>query len=234
MSAVGFVTGLAVESRTLGRGLKAYDPGLAPPIACAGARSDRARREADRLIAEGAEVLVSFGVAGGLDPRLRAGDLLLPNRVEPEEGPSFATDQTLVEGLREAAGKIGLTAGRGTLFGSDRVIAEVAEKAALHRKSGAEAVDMESLAVAQAAQAAGVPFLVIRAVIDSAGHALPSSVIGSTDEGGRSRGGLVAARLCVRPWQIPDISRLRARLILALETLEGFATAAAPILFGRL
>ena len=52
--------------------------------------------------------------------------------------------------------------------------------------------------------------------------------------GVRSRGGLVMARLCLKPWEVRAVNRLRGQMALALATLERVATAAAPLLFGRL
>ena len=70
---VGVVTGSWVEARCLRR--------QDVRVACSGGSAERARSEAARLVAEGAAALVSFGLAGGLAPELRPGDLLLPETV---------------------------------------------------------------------------------------------------------------------------------------------------------
>ena len=74
---VGFVTGLAVEASVLRRDLAAGAQGSCGEalIACAGASTRRAHLEAERLIEAGAGALVSFGIAGGLDPGLAPGAL---------------------------------------------------------------------------------------------------------------------------------------------------------------
>lgn len=231
MPHAGFITGLAAESRALRRGAKAHDAELEPKIACAGAKPARARAQAERLIAEGATVLVSFGVAGGLDPVLSAGALLLPSRIDLGDGERLSVDPGLHGRLCQAAGSLPVTLA--PLIGSDRVVATVSGKQTLHQRSQAAAVDMESHVVAAVARDAGLPFAVIRAVVDTADAILPSSVLGAVTADGRSRGGLVTARLCLRPWEVPKVRRLRAQMISALTTLERFTEAAAPVLFGR-
>ena len=81
MTRTAFIVGLAAEARVLRRAAGGLDPSLPGRIACAAAAPERARAGAERLLAEGAGALVSFGIAGGLDPVLMPGDLVLPERV---------------------------------------------------------------------------------------------------------------------------------------------------------
>ena len=64
-AASGWWSGLRAEARCLA--------GLDVAIGCSGARPERARAEAARLVAAGAAGLVSFGLAGGLSPGLARG-----------------------------------------------------------------------------------------------------------------------------------------------------------------
>jgi len=50
-------------------------------IAVSAAKPDRAEAEARRFAQEGARGLISFGLCGGLDPNLKAGDLVAPNQI---------------------------------------------------------------------------------------------------------------------------------------------------------
>ena len=77
-SRVGVVTGLAAEAATL------PDDGLW--IAVSAASPARAAQAADAMIAGGAALLVSYGFAAGLDPRLGPGAVLLPETVVAHEG----------------------------------------------------------------------------------------------------------------------------------------------------
>ncbi len=91
----GVVTGLAMEAATLeGSGLRIE--------ACAGgatAATDAARA----MIAGGARLLVSYGLAAGLDPRLGPGALLLPEVVVPHEEAVETPDRG---GVRDQLAKL--------------------------------------------------------------------------------------------------------------------------------
>ena len=97
--------------------------------------------------------VISFGVAGGLDPTLRSGDVVLATEV-------LAGDTRWAAGLSLGDDLIDrLTSGRrrvvrGSLAGAEEVVTKRSCKAALHSETGASAVDMEShIAAAYAAEA---------------------------------------------------------------------------------
>ena len=77
-SYIGIVAGLVAEAATLPEGDFW--------IAVSGARPARAAQAADAMIAGGVRLLVSYGLAAGLDPRLGPGDLVLPEAVIVHEG----------------------------------------------------------------------------------------------------------------------------------------------------
>jgi hopanoid-associated phosphorylase len=162
---IAVVTGLRAEARCL--------RGVELTIACSGARPGRARAEAARLLAQGADGLVSFGLAAGLAPELRPGDLIVADAVALEDGRRLATDEAWRNGLLDALAMAGIAAWIGAVAGVDRVLATLEQKQALLAATGALAADMESGAVAAAA-AAGKPALVIRAISDAADQTLPA------------------------------------------------------------
>jgi adenosylhomocysteine nucleosidase len=219
MTRAAFVVGLAAEARVLERAAGHHDPALPRRIACVAASSARAGQEAERLLAEGAGALVSFGIAGGLDPVLMPGDLVLAERIHLPEGGHIETAAPWRGDWTARAAEAGLRSRGGTLAGSPRVVTPAADKRRLFESSGACAVDMESHAVARVAEAAGVPFLAVRAVADPSDSSLPSVVRHSLGPDGRERRGVVAARLTLRPWQLPDVLRLRRDMRAALATL---------------
>ena len=106
-------------------------------------------------------LLISTGFAGGLDPRLATGDLLL---AENFSAPTLlAPSRVLLDGC----GFIG------ALTSQPHPAESAAEKSALHRTTGALGVDMETAAVAAACARAGVPLLAVRAISDPALEPLP-------------------------------------------------------------
>lgn len=219
MSRVGFVTGLAAEAEVLRRSIAETTSDSELLVACAGADSARARRAAEALVETGAAALVSYGIAGGLAPGLEAGAVVLAESVFLPDGGTLATDDPWRRRLIDLAADRGDAVSVGHLIGSDRALRGVAEKRRVHEAGGAVAVDMESHAVAAVARDARVPFLVLRAVADPAARPLPLAVEGSITPEGQPRPGWVAARLAVRPWEVPGVLRLRRDAMAALRAL---------------
>ena len=73
MSPLGIVTGLIAEADCIARRVGEWRQADRPFLYCAGANGERAREGALRLIEDGAKALISFGMAGGLDPAPIAG-----------------------------------------------------------------------------------------------------------------------------------------------------------------
>jgi nucleoside phosphorylase len=101
---------------------------------------------------------MSGGFAGALDPRLRVGDVVVAE--------NFCSPTLLA--------RLDVAATRGALVSRARPAELVAEKAALHRETGALAVDMETAAIAAACHHAGIPMLALRAISDTAHEPLPA------------------------------------------------------------
>ena len=222
MIRLGIVTGMRSEADCL-----AAHP-FPSLLHCAGANAARAHQGALLLARQGATHLVSFGIAGGLDPTLRPGDLVLPDAVISGDGRALTANPALRDALAAAIGATD-TVTTGSLYGSPAVVAGYAEKTDLHRRLGCVAVDMESHAVAEAATAVGLPFIVVRVVADHAARPFPRAIQGSLTDDGQQRGGLVAARLLRRPWEIPAVIGLGRDYRAAMRVLRGVA---APALLG--
>lgn len=230
MTRIAVVTGLAAEAKLIQKAHRRAGRD-APPIACAGADSGRAQAHAARLIAEGATVLLSFGLCGGLDPALRPGDLLLAETVLLPDGTRLPTSAPHRHRLRARLETAGIRSVGGTLAGSDGPVATAEAKRAHFAQTGACAVDMESHGVAGAAQAAGVPMLVLRAVADPAARTLPRAALAVVGPDGRLRVFRALATMYVRPWEGPALVRLAYEARLGFDTLERVA-AEPDLLFG--
>ena len=121
--------------------------------------------------------VISFGVAGGLDPSLKSGDVVVATEVLAGDTrwlAGFTLNEDLI--ARVALGRRVLRRRRvvrGCLAGVEQVIAARACKAALHSETGAAAVDMESHIAAAYAAEAGLPFAALRVIADPANRALP-------------------------------------------------------------
>lgn len=167
------------------------------------------------MVADGAAGLVSFGLAGGLDARLKPGALVLADAVGLPDGAVIVADPEWREAVRAALGDLGLAVRVGRVAGRDNPALTPADKASLARDSAALAVDMESHAVARVAQAAGLPLLVLRAVGDPADRAVPGFAMAGLAPDGRTRAAPVLRGLLRRPGALP------ALLALARDTQRG-------------
>lgn len=102
--------------------------------------------------------VVSTGFVGGLNPELTVGQLFLAGSVL-EFGRKVEYSVRLPECAESAA--------TGRLITVDSVVQSAGAKAELH-KLGADAVDMEAVALAEFSQARQLPFYCVRAVSDDA------------------------------------------------------------------
>jgi len=220
---LGVIVGLPQEAAILKRVL-----GKATPLlACAGAQPARATRCAAELIAGGAGTLLSFGFAGGLDPSLRPGDIVVGAGVVGIDGKMRETDDALAQRLCAALDESRCRWSAGLVAGADQAVATSAAKQALSARTGAVIVDMESHAVA----VAGVPFVVLRVVVDPAERALPASVLAAIDSRGRVNVMPLVMGLLRRPREIGSLLALARDNGPARKSL-GRAAAAAGRAFG--
>lgn len=225
MKRIGIITGLRSEARCLAGTPIAENA----EVRVAAAVSAQAFDDARELIALGCQALISFGIAGGLDPRIRSGSLILANEVVTRDGERFSTDTTARKALHKLIG-LGTHISHSPVFGSDQLIFSPRRKINLHLDTGAAAVDMESHSVARAAADAGVPFLVVRVVSDNAYHRLPKSIRGSIAPNGGVKTWKVARNLFIRPYDLPSLIRLRRDSAVAHRCLRRVATSGGPFL----
>ena len=191
-------------------------------LAVSGIGCTAASRGAHALLDAGATALASWGMAGGLDPALAAGAIFLPSQIVGLDGISVMTARHWRERLAGAVSAHRPVAG-GKLLTSPRAIASVADKAALFAQTGAVAVDMESLAVAQAAQARELPFIAVRVIIDRACDALPAAVAAAADHAGHLRLWRLIGALTRSPAQLAPLIRLVRRYRSASRSLAALA-----------
>lgn len=131
------------------------------------------------------DMVVSSGVAGGLDASLHPGDVVAATEIAYHdvwcgEGnvpgqvqglpPRFACATDAVDAARRAGGRAGL------FVSGDRFVQSPDELAAIKAAfPEALAVDMESGAIAQTCHILGVPFLALRAISDVVGDSSQAS-----------------------------------------------------------
>ena len=135
------------------------------------------------LLRFGVRALLNTGVAGGLDPSLTVGDVVVADAVVQHDmnttalgdprglisGPNvvkIATDKALTHALAAATHAEGLHTLVGTVASGDLFVAKQSHKQRIRAEFGAAACEMEGAAIGQVALAHGVPFAVLRAISD--------------------------------------------------------------------
>ncbi len=206
---VGIVTGLQAEA--------AIAVLLGCPVAAGGGTPWGAELAAERLVADGATALISFGLAGGLVAELRPGDVVVPMGVV-EAGRIRPTNAALSAILGGWSG--------GMLAAEAEIVALAADKAALAKATLCGSVDLESGAVARVAERHGVPFAVLRAICDPVERDLPPAALVTLNAKGAIAVTRLVGSILGRPWQIPglialggDAARARRALIRRVDQI---------------
>lgn len=154
-------------------------------VTICGVGFEKARAAAEAI--GDAELLVSAGFCGALDASLRTGDLIAGGTVR--ERRRFEGDPRAIEAVPDAR--------RGDTLWVPSVQTTLEAADAL-------AVDMESAAVAEIAAARGVPFLMLRAVLDT-----PDAPLA----------GDYTWRMLLKPWRWPGVPRDARRAKVAAAAL---------------
>lgn len=206
--ALGIVVGLEAEAKIARR--------LSTIVEIGGGDAVGAAAACQRLIARGVRSLISFGLAGGLNPALRPGTLVVPDVVLSKDG-HWPTHPPLAAWL----GPVG-----GALYSGGSVLVTVDEKSALFVRTGALAVDLESAAVAETAARHVLPFAVLRAICDPATRPLPRAALVALDPGGKIDGGAVWREAIQRPREFAglillgtDAARARRALVRRIKKI---------------
>ncbi len=188
--------------------------------------------------------LLMLGVAGAVQPGLQTGDLVLSSRYyrprldetnpfwpqeqplhpaefrhDLEAGPEFLEpNPELWQRASAAAGNLDRPVVYADSLTVGSVVATATAKQDIHRRYPAAIVNMEDYWVAQAALAAGVPFIAIRVVLDTAEQALPAYLCRMANSPWAAVAGASAM-----PWRLPVLLGLWRRFGIAQRALADFA-----------
>ncbi|HWB01029.1 MAG TPA: hypothetical protein VG713_21200 [Pirellulales bacterium] len=163
--------------------------------------------------------IISAGFSGGVDPRLKRGDIVMADEIVDSAGHRLRVD--LRVDPQALAATPGVHVGR--LLTVDRIIASADEKRRLGREHGALAIDMESWSVAEACRVAQARFLCVRVVSDPVDEALPPEVLNLVNQKTTaSRLGAATSALWQRPGSIKDMWRLKENALMCTDRLAAF------------
>ena len=211
------VTGLMQEARI------ASGPGMT--VICSS--SDPQQLRALLTVFDPATIrgVISFGVAGGLDPALKSGDIVVATEVLAGAdrwltGLTLNKDMFVSVGLgRSRFGRRRIV--KGSLAGAEQVVTARHLKEALHLETGAAAVDMESHIAADYAAKSGLPFAALRVVSDPAHRALPPLAMAAIKPNGDIDLRKVLRSIARNPLTLRDLVSTGLDFNRALRSLRG-------------
>ena len=172
-------------------------------VVIGGGQAGKLRADLDDMAELFPGSILSAGIAGALDPRLKPGDTVIDG------------DPDVVARLKRALpGAI-----VGKVAGSDTIAADPLTKAIIAARTEAVAVDMESHIAASIARAHECPFGIVRVISDTAGETLPpAALVGMRPDGGMALGKVLAS-LAHDPGQLPELIRIGRQSALAFKNL---------------
>lgn len=165
-------------------------------------------------IQKGAAGIISYGLAGGLNPRLKSGDIIIGHTVF-DKNIAYETDlkwRTLLK--KTITGSI-----LGNVIGVDEPVASLLEKNQLYSQSGGIIVDMESHIAARIAKVHGLPFVILRVIADHAGREVPEAALQGLNQNGTINISAILNSLVENPKQISTLFGLTLDFLRALKSL---------------
>lgn len=178
------------------------------PARVSGMGAANARHATEQLLASGVRRVLVWGTAGGLDPTLQAGTLLLPDVITHAENHNqYEVSAPFHAELETALTKLDIPlVHRGKLVSTSEPLATPREKTQVAQATGASMVDMEAAAVAEAVAQAGAEFAVLRVLLDAADVSLPPAVLTAVETPHPHLGVIIG--LLKRPQDLPAVMRL--------------------------
>ena len=132
----------------------------------------------------GVEKMLFSGVAGGINPALKIGDLIVaknlcqhdlditafghPHGFVPGGSQFVETDETLRHLAFEVAAEMGVSLQEGTIATGDQFVHDPERKAFIESTFKADALEMEGASVAVVCDSLNIPVLILRAISDTA------------------------------------------------------------------
>lgn len=160
-----------------------------------------------KLIAEGIDILVSWGSAGALDESIPLGALLLPQKVMDASQNTFPAAENFYKKIKENLPSH-IQVVHDPLAETPTPLADISQKKSFRETSGAVAVDMESGTLARLAHQHHIPFVVIRSVADTSTMSIPLSILKTMDAEGKINFAHLCQELLLHPADIRTLLHL--------------------------
>lgn len=221
MHLIGVVTALRAEASCIVSARIPFDESVRinahTILWLSGMGATAAHNAAKGLCQHGITALVSFGVAGALDPNLKPGDLVLPDAIYANQ--QWPVNLAWRDRLQQKLA-IDINVVNGVLAHSREPLTSEKTKQDLAQATGACAVDMESGAIAAVAATASIPFIVVRAIIDPVQFSPPQALLSAVYPDGRVNPIRIMTLLLNRSVHFSTLIQMGAGMRAARKTLS--------------
>jgi nucleoside phosphorylase len=156
------------------------------------------------------QFVFSCGFAGGLNPDLKAGDVVFeisPGRRRGDESQNETKSETPYLVSREQWVAAGAKPAK--FFCGSKIVTTAAEKQELRRTTGADAVEMESGVIQEICRQRGIPCATVRAISDAANEDLPLDFNTLSNPDASLNYAKLAIAVAKSPGKIPALLRLQ-------------------------
>jgi len=175
-------------------------------------------------VAGGCTRILSVGTAGALNPALKGGEVCVGvgfgvvsiGSAGSAPVPPVSCDSAWSESIRRMTGATPVF-----ITWSDTTVATASQKTALRNRTGADAVDLESITAACVAAKHHIPFGWLRVISDTADQDIPPAALAALTATGTLDIGAVIASLAADDAQLPALLALADSSSLALNALPG-------------
>ncbi len=188
-------------------------------LCLSGVGYDAALNSSKQLLEIDVDVLISWGLAGSIESSLKSGDLLLARSVISNNN-SWTIEENWLSKCQLHLANSSINTASAHIASVNDICATVEDKNNLSLKSGAVAVDMESAAIAELANANNIDFLVVRAIADDAETCIPEVVLKHTNTLGQPILLPFLLSCLKKPGQIKELLKLAKCYRQAIKTLK--------------
>ena len=175
-------------------------------LTLAGTGPENAHKASQLLIDKGAERLISWGCAAALSDSLKPGDLVIANQLLSEKKQTLSITSPWSRYVQQLL--TSLNPHPDLLVESSCIVGESTDKKSIQQQSGGIALDMETIAIAQAALQHKLPVLVIRSIADPVSMNLPKSISYAQNEQGDIVLSKLLRYLLTHPADLPGLIKL--------------------------
>ena len=215
------INGQSIMKAGNGEVLKGRIGEVPAAVACCGVGKVNSSAAAQRLIDFlKPEALIMVGIAGAVNPEYKVKDLLIcadslqhdidvtalklaPGKLSGDQNIFTPGEGSLISAAGDGANLVASASGVRSYIGriatGDQFIQDPEKRSWIRDTFQADAVDMETGAVARVAEINGIPFVSIRVISDTAGHVLPKNFREFLKEAAGILGDIIVEMITILP-----------------------------------